>query len=144
MSLSVFESESKLNTAFNERFNVLSSSMRTQYEFDGTSFFSTKMQVTKMHEFPEYKLDKLHESKNMLYEKRFVMGTLKKRGMQTGIFKNSLYKRFFIMNNETRKIQIFKDSSQAGIPIEFNYSDILRVNEGISIRHKKSKPKWSF
>lgn len=70
----------------------------------------------------------------MVYEKKYVMGTLKKRGMQTGIFQKNLYKRFFIANNDTKKIMIHKDALQTGVPIEFNFSDILRVNEGESTR----------
>lgn len=70
------------------------------------------------------------------------MGTLKKKGMQAGLFKNKLYKRFFIANNDSRKILIYKDQMQTGVPIEFNFSDLLRVNEGESTKSKRQK--WGY
>lgn len=55
--------------------------MRSQLDFDSHTFFSSKMQVQRVTNVNDVDLNKVYESKFVVYERKYIMGTLKKKGM---------------------------------------------------------------
>ena len=123
--------------------------MKSQLDFDGITFYCSGCTENKIHKkkIDDLNFNQTYLSPTMSYQRFAVQGFLKKYVNEVKLFQRKVkYKRYFVLDNNGKKMRIHKTNDPQSDYKLFNFSDIQAVifNKETPSQSMSIMERWSF
>ena len=100
-------------------------SLKSHLDYDGTVFYSNYLNLKKAVQHDDVQYNCTYLSPTMSYQRYAVQGFLKKDAKETKLFqRKSIYKRYFVLDHNAKKMRIHKTNDPMSEYKLYNYQDI--------------------